>query len=922
MAATDEALWEKLWASQRLPRGKGQITALESVLRTADAEGSPELRYAARIFVISAYQQGGEPAKAFVPFSWCLAVYDRGEADPRWDDHLYWAFKFLVSSMTRFPEMPLDRTYAVLDDMERRYRVAGHTMNPVHQHRELVARHVGEHETAAEQYRLWTASPRGEMSDCVGCEPSAKVWHLSRYGRFEEAIAIAEPVLGGVFTCVEQPHTVLTSLLLPYVHTGRMAEAARAHRQAYRAIRHDRTQLGDVSDHLEFCALTGNHARGLELLERHLGWLAEAPSPYTEMEFSATAALTLRRVAESGHGDAKVKRPGGEISVKALHAELSERALAIATRFDARNGTSEQGDRIRSVLAAEPLVEHLPLSGPVSRPAATSEPVLAEPSYPDTPAALADLAEERYLLDDDIAAAAAWARFDEVCPEPTGELLARRIAGAAAAIVGEDVEAAERDWTRAAELFAEAGDEIARHAASSKAALARCRSGDSDSGLSTLGTAVSALATLGDQDQYVRALLRLSLGQLASGDADAALDVLGRAEDAVAASGSAELTGRILLQRADLVARSGPENLGAARELAERGAAVFTEARSPNHAARATIAAARMSAALGELDYAYTAAANAEAATDPELRAQARFTLGRLALDLDRPADAVQHYRDAVADLTAAGDSTGAAHARVELAAASDRLDRPEEVADAAEDAIDVLERVGDESELARARYLLAGAYRALGQREQACALLEPVIEHFDAAEHPPAAGQAAETAADILDELDHDAEAAEHYVRAAEYFRTAELPLDSVRNLRCATLSWLWAGEPDKALEALAAAEKCADTLDGDEPIVRWERAMVGYNGARLLANCGRPDDALERVATAAELLRGVGATTEAAFADALRGRLLTDLGRTAEAREAVEAALAGLPPDADRQREGLEALLAELTGQGSSPA
>ena len=67
-------------------------------------------------------------------------------------------------------------------------------MNPVHQYRARVARHVGDRETAAEQYRLWAASPRGDMSDCIGCEPSDKVGHLSWLGRYEDAIDVATPV--------------------------------------------------------------------------------------------------------------------------------------------------------------------------------------------------------------------------------------------------------------------------------------------------------------------------------------------------------------------------------------------------------------------------------------------------------------------------------------------------------------------------------------------------------------------------------------------------------------------------------------------------------------------------------------------------------------------------------------------------------
>ena len=61
-AAEEQEVWDRLWATDKLPRGRAQIAALETVLREADALGSPALRYATRIFITSAYQQGGEPA--------------------------------------------------------------------------------------------------------------------------------------------------------------------------------------------------------------------------------------------------------------------------------------------------------------------------------------------------------------------------------------------------------------------------------------------------------------------------------------------------------------------------------------------------------------------------------------------------------------------------------------------------------------------------------------------------------------------------------------------------------------------------------------------------------------------------------------------------------------------------------------------
>ena len=87
-----------------------------------------------------AYQRGGEPARAFVTFAWCLAEYDRHpDRYQDWYSLLLWYFKYVVPSLTTFPEVPLDRTYAVLDDMQRRYQAGGHSLHAVYQYRWLVA---------------------------------------------------------------------------------------------------------------------------------------------------------------------------------------------------------------------------------------------------------------------------------------------------------------------------------------------------------------------------------------------------------------------------------------------------------------------------------------------------------------------------------------------------------------------------------------------------------------------------------------------------------------------------------------------------------------------------------------------------------------------------------------------------------------
>lgn len=917
-ALTEDQLWDKLFASERLPYGRARTAEVEQVIRHADAQDLQMLRYTARIFSIEAYGHGGEPGKAFVPFAWCVAAYDRGENDPRADYHLFWSFKAIVARMTAFPEISLEQTMAVLDDMERRYRRAGHTMNPVHQHRELVARHVGDRAGATEQYRLWCASPRGEMSDCIGCEPSSKVEHLSWIGRYEEAVAVAQPVLGGEFTCVEQPQVILTDLLVPYLHTGRPTEAAQAHRRAYRAFQHDRAALGLAAQHVTFCGLTGNHARGLELVERHLGWLDEAPTPATDKDFSAAAAFVLGLVAQAGHADAVVRRPAfqdreaTEPTVAALHEELAARALTLAHRFDARNGTTEQSDQVRATLGVEPLVDFLPLSGPARAATGQPTPSPVRARYPDSPQELADLAEHDLWLNDDDSTAAAWRRFDEVCPDPAPALRARRLTGQGALAAITDAAAAEEPWRRAAELFAEAGDEIGVLEIRSRLGALHCKlaDADADAGLAELEGSIAGLAELGGGAPLLRARIRLAVALRHLDRLPEATELLIELSRQADELGEAVQSATIRLLLADLAAaQPDADALAEAQQYAERAERQL-EAVAPasNLRRRAQFGIAKMRLAQDDPETAYQLLGEAAQAADPMLSASALGLRGVIAMELDRPAEAYEHFSRAVALEVAAAGEAAAAHTKIHLAAAAIVTGLAEMAADAVEEA---LPHVDEPEELARARFLLARAYRALGQPEQALTLLDQVLEYCAAEGNPSGVAQMHELAGEIFDQLDRDAEAAQRFAAAASASGTAERRLEEIANRRSAALSWHWANELDRATAELATADALVKAAP-DEPAFVWQRARLAYDAARIVAD-DQPAEALHRVTAAAADFRSLDCTLEAVLSDVLRARLLHQDRRDAEAEPLLAAALTQLPPD-NPQREQIEDLLAEI--------
>jgi hypothetical protein len=270
----------------------------------------------------------------------------------------------------------------VLDDMQRRYLLSGHSLHAVYQHRWLVAHHTGDAAGAVHWYDELVGARRDALSDCHACVPSSQVRHLATVGRYEEAVTIGQPYSRG--GCSEQPHWMLSELLLPYLHTGRLAEAADAHRTAYRIMRDDHHHLDNISQHVLFCGLTGNEARGLELVERHLPWLDRPATPFAALEFLTASAMVLRRLGETGRGGLAVRRrsehgvDAGESTVDELHAELVAKAQALAARFDARNQNTHQSERCAARMALEPLVASLSLAVPSASPGERPDPRLAD----------------------------------------------------------------------------------------------------------------------------------------------------------------------------------------------------------------------------------------------------------------------------------------------------------------------------------------------------------------------------------------------------------------------------------------------------------------------------------------------------------------------------------------------------------------
>ena len=906
---TDDELWGLLSQAEDMPWGAAQIALVEQILRRVDAAGDPRLAFVTRLVATNAYVYGGEPAKAFAPFSWCVSDFDNNPQPYHQSNahSLLWLFKTMVNGLTDFPEVPLARTYAVLDDMERRYREAGHGLQAVYKYRYVVADHVGLRDEADAWFERWQAAPRDDLSDCDGCDPTDFAEYLAGRGRYAEAVAVAEPVLSGRLDCTEQPQSILRELMVPYLLSGRADDAAAAHRRSYRLERSNLADLASIADHISFCARTGNEHRGLEILQRHLDWLATAPSPAAAMEFAAAGGHLLRRLIALGHGDAVLRRRDlPDVTAARLADELATQATELAGRFDARNGTTVQSRRIAERLAAEPFDVPVTLS-PLQRPVTAAAPPAPAPEPPVEvpaeagPTELLDLAEEHARNEREPALTATLAAFDARFPDPA--VLGASVAGRRAALDGQphwadDPEGVMASWQRAIELLTEAGATAEAAAVRGRLGVARCLTGDPAAGLPLVE---QAIAGAGDDRRRAGAWTHLAVARFSQDDLAGAAEALDRAGEF--AVDDRQRAAQSLWRARIEQGRDRPAEALAAASAARD----FYRAHGPS--ARAADAAMVIGAVAA--DPAQIVDAYGETLTTgvPEQALISRAERGRALLALDRPAEAVVDLVEAVGLCAELDQEVPSAFIRHDLARAYQRTGRAVEAAEVAEEALLLFDRLDMPAPADDVRFLLAALYREVGDTAGALAMYRELIERL--AGNPAGRGQVGEAAGGLLYDLDRDAEAAQTFAAAAADLREAGDPVGVLRLLSRRLAALHYADDVPAALETIEEGSRFAAGLPPEltqEPATVWQTAVLARESARLLLARDRHAEALPHLRGRAAALWTIGADDEAAGLDIMLGEALLGAGEAAEAEAVLAGLLDRLPAEAPARGEAEE--------------
>ncbi|MGA5192674.1 hypothetical protein [Streptomyces exfoliatus] len=363
MLDTPEAVVEALRENNERPHGMPRTVTAEELVEAAEPFDKPDVLVTALLELMSAYEFTGEHRKSPVVFARLLKLWDTApESFSQWEAHqVFWRFKWVTTSLLQVPEMPLASVRSWIEQMRVRYEAAEHGMQPVAAMRYHVAHHTGT--GVDDAYDLWATRPRTELSDCEACETRHFAWHQVVAGDDAGALDTWRPVFDGAQACTEEPQVSQARALLPLLRLGRTDEARSHHLTGYRRVRGHTGMQEEVGLHVEFCALSRNEGRGLEILAENRPLFEATGAPLAHLEFLTGVEVLLARLVEDGHGDTPVAGPPGRTwTAGGLSAHVRSEADRLSAAFDARNGTTAVGDRRRSRLARRPLLdEPLPL---------------------------------------------------------------------------------------------------------------------------------------------------------------------------------------------------------------------------------------------------------------------------------------------------------------------------------------------------------------------------------------------------------------------------------------------------------------------------------------------------------------------------------------------------------------------------------
>lgn len=336
-----------------LPVSVEKIASYEQAIKFADAHGNIHDGYLARKKILRPAIWSGEPNKAIIAYSWCLAQTDK-QPDIFPEDEIMWEYKWIINHTVAFPCVSRTQIDNLLHDMQQRYLRNGGGERPVLEMRMSLAIRSGEFSQARELYQKWKFIERDRFSDCPACEQDTHVYaHLFAFNDFEMALKYAQPIFSGELSCASIPDYTVSYMLEPLIDNGYIERAREYYDKYAWSLDDSKHSLFCYSSYLRF-AIIDQRRETPEKFVQLFNWALDSVDKENIFDFLIPAKYFLQQCLNKGTTNlnillpANIKKIAGS-DIASMLAWVNKNIQLIADEFDQRNGNSYYNFRLSAV---------------------------------------------------------------------------------------------------------------------------------------------------------------------------------------------------------------------------------------------------------------------------------------------------------------------------------------------------------------------------------------------------------------------------------------------------------------------------------------------------------------------------------------------------------------------------------------------
>jgi len=324
--------------------GAARTTVLEEAVRLADESQELGLQFEVRMIFVHEAFSSGDADKMLVALSWCTNVAEKNPDEfPELD--LVQAHTLALAYLASFSSISRARIEQLLDDFESRCRHCDVGLRIVYRYRCFNAMWMGdgiEADSYFEEMNKYPSDdfcPAGPWHDLFRCD-----YYIQRE-RLDEAVTTSQYVLDATDDSDGAYLWLASFMLLPLVRLGKTDEALEHARRVYPLVRANPKYVEVLGLNLSALAAMNLADEALPILERHIGWAAEASSVRARLEFYVGAIMTCRCLMHRGDGDQHIRLPttvafdnSVPTTIRNVEIWLNEQIQELIVCFNDRNG--------------------------------------------------------------------------------------------------------------------------------------------------------------------------------------------------------------------------------------------------------------------------------------------------------------------------------------------------------------------------------------------------------------------------------------------------------------------------------------------------------------------------------------------------------------------------------------------------------